>query len=147
MPPQSLSGDQLCARSSFFLVHGGMTEIEISRLAQKLMLDGGAHYPGFVIITSGTGNYGRISKTASNRTLEEGDFLWLDLGARYNNYWSDFCRAGVVGKREPHLADLQKKSEFSSHLRYSSICFFSLTISITTICRILFYVLILRISF
>ena len=93
----------------FSMVHGGMTEIEISRLAQKLMLDGGAHYPGFVIITSGTGNYGRISKTASNRTLEEGDFLWLDLGARYNNYWSDFCRAGVVGKREPHLADLQKK--------------------------------------
>lgn len=93
----------------FSLIHGGMTEIEISRLAQKLMLDGGAHYPGFVIITSGAGNYGRISKTASNRALEEGDFLWVDLGARYNNYWSDFCRAGVVGKPDSRLVDLQKK--------------------------------------
>lgn len=42
-----------------------MSEIEISRIAQQLML--------------------------------EGDYLWIDLGARYRGYWSDFCRSGEVG--------------------------------------------------
>jgi len=78
-------------------IEAGMSEREISMLAQKYMLDGGAEYPGFVIITSGEGNYERISAISSERKLEKGDLLWLDLGAVYNGYWSDFCRAGIVG--------------------------------------------------
>ena len=74
-----------------------MTEREISMLAQQCMLEGGAEYPGFVIITSGEGNYERISAISSDRRIQKGDLLWLDLGAVYNGYWSDFCRAGVVG--------------------------------------------------
>lgn len=81
----------------FSEVQAGMTEREISMLAQQYMLEGGAEYPGFVIITSGEGNYERISAISSNRRLEKGDMLWLDLGAVYNGYWSDFCRAGIVG--------------------------------------------------
>lgn len=79
----------------------GMTEREISQETQKYMLDGGAEYPGFVIITSGTENYGRISKTSTDRKLQKGDMLWLDLGARYNGYWSDFCRSGMVCDEVP----------------------------------------------
>lgn len=87
----------------------GMTEHEISKLVQKYMLDGGADYPGFVIITSGTGNYERISATSTNRKIQNGDLLWIDLGARYNGYWSDFCRAGVVGKISEERKALQAK--------------------------------------
>lgn len=83
----------------------GMSEREITRRVQQLMLEGGADYAGFAIITSGPGNYGRISKTYSDRKLEKGDLVWIDLGARYNNYWSDFCRAGVVGE----ISDERKK--------------------------------------
>lgn len=90
-------------------IRKGMSEIEISRMTQQLMLEGGAEYPGFVIITSGKGNYERISKTATNRCLADGDILWLDLGARYRGYWSDFCRAGVVGGPDPVRAGLQDK--------------------------------------
>lgn len=82
----------------FDWARAGMSEFEISQKTQQLMLEGGAEYPGFVIITSGQGNYDRISKTSTNRRLQEGDYLWLDLGARYHGYWSDFCRSGVVGK-------------------------------------------------
>lgn len=81
----------------FANIHAGMTEREISMLVQKYMIDGGAEYPGFVIITSGKGNYERISAISSDRKIEKGDLVWLDLGARYNGYWSDFCRAGIVG--------------------------------------------------
>ncbi|MGB0405585.1 MAG: M24 family metallopeptidase, partial [Fusobacterium sp.] len=90
-------------------VKEGMTEREISQKVQKHMLDGGAEYPGFVIITSGKENYGRISKTSTDRKLEKGDMLWLDLGARYNGYWSDFCRAGIVGELSEENIKLQDK--------------------------------------
>jgi len=92
----------------FSEIRAGMTEFDISVLVQQKMLQGGAEYPGFVIITSGTGNYGRISKTSSNRVLEAGDYLWLDLGARYNGYWSDFCRSGEVGPLSPDRVSYQK---------------------------------------
>lgn len=92
---------------TFSMVRPGMTEFDIARLVEQNMLEGGAEYPGFVIITSGEGNYGRISKTNSNRVLRYGDYLWLDLGARYNGYWSDFCRSGEVGPLTPKRVALQ----------------------------------------
>lgn len=87
----------------------GMSEYDISKLAQTYMLEGGAEMPGFVIITSGEGNYDRISKINSNRKLEEGDYLWVDLGAQYKGYWSDFCRSGVVGEISQERDTLQNK--------------------------------------
>ena len=91
----------------FAAVHEGMSEFEISRLVQQYMLEGGAEYPGFVIIVSGKGNYERISGIATERCLQKGDMLWLDLGATYQGYWSDFCRAGIVGEISPEQNELQ----------------------------------------
>lgn len=93
----------------FANIRKGMTEREISQLVQKYMLEGGAEYPGFVIITSGEGNYERISKISTDRRIQDGDLVWLDLGARYNGYWSDFCRAGVVGEISEERKNLQKQ--------------------------------------
>ena len=75
----------------------GMNERDITMLAQQYMLEGGAERPGFHIITSGYGSYDRICDSGRDRKLQQGDFLWLDMGAVYNGYWADFCRAGVVG--------------------------------------------------
>lgn len=91
----------------FSSITPGMTEREISMLAQKLMLEGGAEYPGFVVITSGEGNYGRISSVSSDRVPQKGDMIWMDLGADYNGYWSDFCRAAVMGP----VSDSRKKRQ------------------------------------
>jgi len=88
-------------------VHAGMSELDITRRVQQLMIEGGAEYPGFVIIVSGEGNYNQISGISSNRILKKGDMLWLDLGATYQGYWSDFCRAGIVGKISQERKDLQ----------------------------------------
>jgi Xaa-Pro aminopeptidase len=78
-------------------IHEGMTEKEISQKISSLMLAAGAEAPGFIIICSGPGNYDRISARATDRRIVKGDFVWLDVGANYLGYWSDFCRAGVVG--------------------------------------------------
>lgn len=87
----------------------GMTEREISQIVQKYMIDGGAEYPGFVLITSGKEDYNIISKTSTDRKLQKGDMLWLDLGARYHGYWSDFCRTGIVGELPEDAIKYQDK--------------------------------------
>ena len=32
-----------------------------------------------------------------DRALEAGDMLWVDLGVVYGGYWTDHCRAAVLG--------------------------------------------------
>ena len=90
-------------------IKAGMTEHEVSRLVKQYMLEGGADQPGFVLITAGEGNYDRISKTATDRELQDGDLIVLDLGARYNHYWSDFCRLAVVGEISEERREIQRK--------------------------------------
>lgn len=79
-------------------VRVGMTEFEVGQLLKTAMLQEGADETGFVIISSGSENYLRVSGRPSMRQLQPGDFLWIDLGSKYNGYWSDFSRAGVLGE-------------------------------------------------
>ena len=69
-------------------------EIEARMLAALLSLDGGNPW---VLITSGTGNYGMISKGGTPRPVEPGDMVWMDGGCTVAGYYADFSRAGVVG--------------------------------------------------
>ncbi len=75
----------------------GMTEKEVARKFVSILAEEGSELPGFVIVISGPGNYDRISARPSEKKLEKGDLVWIDAGANYNGYWTDFCRAGVVG--------------------------------------------------
>lgn len=89
-------------------INARMNERDITMLAQKYMIEGGAERPGFHIITSGEGGYGRICDSGRSRKLEKGDFLWLDMGAVYNGYWADFARSGVVGEATEEQKRMQK---------------------------------------
>lgn len=85
----------------------GMTEKEVERKFVEIMAQEGAEGPGFIIVISGKGNYERISARPSSKKLEKGDFVWVDAGVRYYGYWTDFCRAGVVGGPTPEQDRLQ----------------------------------------
>lgn len=78
-------------------IHAGMTEREIARVMCQLMIEGGADQIAFIGMATGNGNYGRIHGAVSNRVLENGDYFWMDAGAIYNGYFSDFSRCGEVG--------------------------------------------------
>ncbi len=78
------------------LVKEGMTEREIAGLLTGKMVEHGADYY-WIMLTSGRGNYGRISGRPTNRKVTRGDMVWVDMGASVNDYWADFSRAGVVG--------------------------------------------------
>lgn len=78
-------------------VAAGMTEREVGRRLQHAMLEAGADEVGFLMMTSGPGQYGRISGRPTDRRLQRGDLVWIDMGARVNGYWADFSRAAVIG--------------------------------------------------
>lgn len=75
----------------------GMTEIQASMLlGEKISQEGGR--PGFYIVTSGKGFYDRTAGLPRDRVLQRGDMLWIDLGVVFRGYWTDHCRAAVMGK-------------------------------------------------
>jgi Xaa-Pro aminopeptidase len=78
-------------------VRAGMTEREVARLLQRAMFEAGAEQIAFILVTSGEGNYGRISGAGTDRRVQKGEMVWVDMGARYNDYCADFTRAGVIG--------------------------------------------------
>lgn len=78
-------------------IEEGMTEKEVAQKFVAIMEEEGAELPGFIIVISGEGNYERISARPTDKTINKGDMVWIDAGAKYLGYWTDFCRAGVVG--------------------------------------------------
>lgn len=75
----------------------GMTEVQASMLlGEKISQEGGR--PGFYIVTSGKGFYDRTAGLPRDRALQMGDMLWIDLGVVFRGYWTDHCRAAVIGK-------------------------------------------------
>ena len=85
----------------------GMTEKEVERKMVEIMAQEGAEGPGFIIVISGIGNYERISARPTTKRLQKGDLVWVDAGVQYYNYWTDYCRAGVVGKPTAEQRRLQ----------------------------------------
>lgn len=75
----------------------GVTEREVARAVGEAMMREGADRPGFIMMASGEDNHHVLSGKPTDRELEAGDMLWMDLGSVYRGYWSDFCRACVVG--------------------------------------------------
>lgn len=70
----------------------GQTEREI---AQGLTLDiikGGAHAIPFIAAASGPGGYEQIISRPSDRVVNDGDVLIIDVGATVNGYFCDFDR-------------------------------------------------------
>lgn len=89
-------------------VREGWTEAEVASAMSRAMLYAGAESPGFNIICSGRDDYQRISARPTGRRLKKGDMLWVDASAVSNGYWSDFCRAAVVGGPSAEQIRLQR---------------------------------------
>lgn len=90
-------------RACFEAARPGMSERELGHIAATTMVSEGAERPGFVLVTSGAGNYHVMSGKPTDRRLQTGDLLWMDMGAVYDGYWSDFCRTAVLGPRQPKV--------------------------------------------
>ena len=81
---------------AFDAARAGMTEKAFAALLAEAIVREGAEV-GFIMATSGPGNYDRVAGMPTDRRLQPGDMIWIDLGVVYNGYWTDHCRAAVVG--------------------------------------------------
>jgi Xaa-Pro aminopeptidase len=64
---------------------------------------------GWIGITSGPGGYERFVSGPRDRRLQRGDMVWADLGFTADGYWSDYCRAAVVGGPTSRQIDRQRR--------------------------------------
>jgi Xaa-Pro aminopeptidase len=94
---------------AFDAARPGASELDIAKVCQDAMSSHQHSRPGFVLFASPTEGYSNLARKASDRKLASDELLWIDMGAVYNGYWSDFCRAGYLGSKVPsYLADRQK---------------------------------------
>lgn len=108
-----------CAASSagfaaaFAVPRQGALEADVAREIAMAGIAAGARgpeaatMPGWIGMTSGADRYDRFVEAPSARALKPGDMLWADVGFRVDGYWSDFCRAGVVGGPTGQQVDRQ----------------------------------------
>lgn len=84
-------------------------EIAMAGIAAGAAWPEAATMPGWIGMTSGPGAYDRFVEAPRQRRIERGDLLWADVGFRVDGYWSDFCRAGVVGGPTSQQVDRQRR--------------------------------------
>ena len=87
---------------------GNRTELEVARTLSAAALAAGADSVGWIAMTSGRGSYGRFVGAPRDRRIRKGDMVWTDLGVRVDGYWSDYCRAAVVGGPSDQQQELQE---------------------------------------
>jgi Xaa-Pro aminopeptidase len=82
-------------RSLFDSLKVGDSELEIDLRMRQLMTTINGEGPNFVLTSIHPG--GVTGRKPSSRVLRKGDVLWMDAGAIFNGYRSDFSRVALVG--------------------------------------------------
>ena len=76
----------------------GMTEIEIALALEQTMRQMGAEGPSFETIVAFGRNAAKPHAVPTNRVLQDGDLVLIDMGSLLQGYCSDMTRTFVVGK-------------------------------------------------
>ena len=100
-------------------IRPGMTELQVRGLAEAAMYEAGAEnesYPLWVL--AGAGGNQAISR-ARHKVIQKEDFVFLQIGARYEGYASTIGRPVFFGKPEQYLVDAVKVG-YDAHEMISS---------------------------
>ncbi|MDO8620620.1 MAG: aminopeptidase P family protein [bacterium] len=87
-------------------IHEGMTEKEIAKRLEDLMIDEGAEGIAFPTIVASGKNGAFPHAKASDKKIKSGELVTIDFGARYKGYVSDMTRTFAVGKISPRLKEI-----------------------------------------
>lgn len=79
-------------------LQAGKTEKEISLALEFFMRSAGGSAPGFELIVASGPNSARPHGTATDKPLNKGDLVIIDLSCGYNGYYADFTRTVVLGE-------------------------------------------------
>lgn len=83
----------------------GVTEIAVAARLEQVMREAGSEKPSFDTIVASGLRGSMPHGTATEKCIEEGDFVTMDYGAKYEGYCSDITRTVCVG----HASDRQRE--------------------------------------
>ncbi|GKU81152.1 Xaa-Pro peptidase family protein [Niallia sp. NCCP-28] len=84
----------------------GKTELEVSNELEFFMRKAGATSSSFDTIVASGKRSALPHGVATNKVIEDGDFVTLDYGAYYNGYVSDITRTIAVGNPDEKLKEI-----------------------------------------
>jgi Xaa-Pro aminopeptidase len=88
----------------------GVTEKELAKQAYMAMFDHGSDTVAFdIMVQTGENSFNYYLQRPTDRKLQKGDTLLIDMGCRYNGYASDMGRGatyGPVSKEQQKLFDV-----------------------------------------
>jgi methionyl aminopeptidase len=98
------------------MIKPGMTSLELNNTAEKMIRDGGAYptflgYHGFPFSICASLNEQVVHGFPSERELQEGDILSIDLGATLDGFVGDTAITVPVGKVDDETAQLIRVTE------------------------------------
>jgi Xaa-Pro aminopeptidase len=75
----------------------GWTERHVYQEISQAVLELGGESPGYVTMTAGKDGYHRHNGWPGDRCFEAGELFWMDLGATFQGYFSDYTRCASMG--------------------------------------------------
>ncbi|MBN2240083.1 MAG: aminopeptidase P family protein [Dehalococcoidales bacterium] len=81
-------------------IREGMTEIEVAWELEKYQREHGSQAMPFDIIVASGPNSARPHAQPSDRKIEKGDPIVIDMGAKFGGYCSDFTRTLCIGEQD-----------------------------------------------
>ena len=76
----------------------GLTERDVARVLHGLLVELGADTVPYLVPVSGAHGYEQINMGPTDRRLEAGDLLVIDVGATWRGYFCDFDRNFALGR-------------------------------------------------
>ena len=90
-------------------IKAGMSEFEVAAMLEFEMKKAGATCPSFETIVASGKRSAMPHGTASEKIIEQGDFVVLDFGCVYKGYCSDITRTVAVGDITDKQRDIYNK--------------------------------------
>ena len=87
-------------------IQAGMTEKELAAEAEYAMRKAGGDGTSFDTIVATGENSAYPHSTTSEKKIEEGDIILVDIGSKFNGYCSDMTRTFIFGGVDPEKAKL-----------------------------------------
>jgi Xaa-Pro aminopeptidase len=84
--------------SGFAAMYEGMTERELAGIMFARMAQETGEKPVFMMVRSGPSKYAMVNVKPFDKTLNRGELVVVDAGARYKTYSSDFMRMASIGE-------------------------------------------------
>ena len=99
----------------------GQTELQVAGILEKALRESGSEEAPFPPIVASGERSALPHARASNRKVQQGDFLLIDFGAQHQGYCSDVTRTFIIGIPTPEQREVYQVVRDANHIASHSI--------------------------